>query len=76
MNVTDLPAMLTVEEAARLLRISRAAAYALAKKGTLPGVLRLGRTLRVSRAVIERVLAGEAPTMLSCRHQARVSSGR
>jgi excisionase family DNA binding protein len=76
MNVTDLPGMLTVEEAAQLLRISRGAAYALAKKGTLPGVLRLGRTLRVSRAVIERVLAGEAPAMVRSRHQARVSSGR
>lgn len=66
--------MLTVEEAAHLLRISRSAAYALAKRGELPGVLRLGRTLRVSRLAIERALAGELPTVVPSGRQVRVLS--
>ena len=57
-----LPEVLTVEEAADVLRISRNSAYALAKlwrdtggqKG-LP-VIELGRNLRVPRAGLERLL--------------------
>ena len=48
-NIRDLPPVLTVIEAAEFLRISRGSAYALAKRGELPGVFRLGRTLRVNR---------------------------
>ena len=43
------PELLHIEEAARLLRIGRSRAYALAATGELPGVIRLGRSLRVSR---------------------------
>jgi excisionase family DNA binding protein len=56
---------LTVEEAARVLRIGRTAAYALAKEWRTTGgrsglpVLELGRTLRVPRAALARLL--EAP---------------
>ncbi len=49
-----------VEEAARLLGISRGSAYALAARGELPGALRLGGRIVVSRAALERALAGEA----------------
>src|SRR3546814_15501194 len=52
----------TVEEAAKILRIGRTAAYALARewrttngRSGLP-VLELGRTLRVPRAALERLL--------------------
>jgi excisionase family DNA binding protein len=48
---------LTVPEAARLLRINRGKAYEMANDGTLPGVIRLGRTIRVDK---ERLLAGLA----------------
>lgn len=59
----DLPAFLRVEEVARILRISRSAAYEmvnawLATDGEtgLPAV-RLGRrSLRVPRAAVERLL--------------------
>ncbi len=58
-----LPAFLRVEEAAQILRISRSAAYeqanawlASAGRTGLPAV-RLGRSLRVPRAVIERLEA-------------------
>jgi excisionase family DNA binding protein len=41
-------AVLTVEEAAVVLRIGRSAAYAAARRGELP-VIRVGRCLRVPR---------------------------
>ena len=49
---STLPAVLTIEEVARLLRISRGAAYQAARRGELPGVRRVGRTLRVSRDAV------------------------
>ena len=56
------PATLTVEEAARVLRIGRTTAYALAREWRTTGgrsglpVLELGRTLRVPRAALDRIL--------------------
>ncbi len=55
--VDDDARFLTVPETARLLRINRGRAYEMANEGTLPGVVRLGRTIRVDR---ERLLAGLA----------------
>jgi excisionase family DNA binding protein len=40
---------LTIPETAKLLRINRGRAYAMANDGTLPGVIRIGRTIRVDR---------------------------
>jgi excisionase family DNA binding protein len=52
--VEELPEFLTVEEAARLLRISRTSAYSLATAYLRTGeglpVVRLGRLLRVPTA--------------------------
>ena len=50
---------LKVEEAAKLLGISRAAAYNLAARNELPGARRLGRRYVVLRSVLERYLQGE-----------------
>ncbi len=48
--------VLTIEEAARILRVSRATAYALARAGRLP-VVELGpRSRRISRAALMRFL--------------------
>ncbi len=58
----DLPEVLTIEEAAAVLRISRTAAYELTKVWRVSGgteglpVIRLGRSLRVSRADLFRLL--------------------
>lgn len=58
----DLPEVLTVEEAAKVLRIGRGAAYELARQWRksngrtgLP-VVPLGRRLRVPKAALRRLL--------------------
>jgi len=45
---TEEPVLITVEEAARLLKIGRGSAYAMAARNELP-VVRLGRSVRVRR---------------------------
>ena len=61
-TAADLPEVLTVDEAARLLRIGRNNAYALAREWLASGgahglpVVKLGRTLRVPRAALQRML--------------------
>jgi excisionase family DNA binding protein len=50
----------TVPEAARLLGISRGQGYALARREELPGAIKLGGRTVVSRAVLDRVIDGEA----------------
>ena len=47
--------VLTVEEAASQLRISRGSAYEAARRGDLP-TLRIGRRLLVPRVALERLL--------------------
>lgn len=46
----------TVDEAARVLGISRTAAYQAAQRGELPGVRKIGGRMIVSRAELERWL--------------------
>lgn len=55
MNISEAPEILTVAEAAQVLRIGRNQAYELIRQGELPA-LRLGRTIRVSKAALERLL--------------------
>lgn len=64
MDLVDEPQTLTIEEAAKVLRIGRTAAYALARewratngRSGLP-VLELGRTLRVPRRALQAMLSG------------------
>ena len=51
---------ITVEAAAVRLGIGRNLAYSLARNGELPGAIRLGRRLVVSRVQLENFLAGES----------------
>ncbi len=46
---TTLPLLLTANETADLLRTSRPAVYAMAERGQLPGVIRIGRRLLFRR---------------------------
>ena len=48
----------SVEEAADMLGVGRTTAYMAARSGQLPGVIRIGRRVVVSREAIERLLAG------------------
>ncbi len=58
-----LPVLLTADEVACLLRTTRAAIYALAERGGLPGIARIGRRLLVRREVLLRSLfEGRAPS--------------
>jgi excisionase family DNA binding protein len=59
LNLADLPAVLTVEEAGRALRLGRGAAYDAVRRGEIPSV-RLGRSIRIPRARLLELL-GEAP---------------
>jgi excisionase family DNA binding protein len=43
----DLPLLLTVDEAAALLRISRKATYSMIERGQMPGLSRIGRRVRI-----------------------------
>ena len=65
--MSDQPLVLTVEEAARALRIGRGAAYEAVRQGCIPSV-RIGRTLRVPRHALLELLGedvsstnGDAP---------------
>ncbi|MGE5483680.1 MAG: helix-turn-helix domain-containing protein [Ignavibacteriales bacterium] len=49
---------LTVEETAKVLRISRGLAYSLVREGQIPSV-KLGRVIRVPRAGLEALLNGQ-----------------
>lgn len=49
---------LTVPEVARLLRISRGTCYEAVHTGQIPS-LRFGRSIRIPRSALERLLTGQ-----------------
>lgn len=51
-NLDSLPAFLTADETASLIRTTRKAVYTMAERGLLPGVTRIGRRLLVRRDVL------------------------
>ena len=56
MTLKPDPLTIKVEEAAALLGIGRQTAYDLAAQGKLPGALRLGRRIVVSKKALDRFL--------------------
>jgi excisionase family DNA binding protein len=50
------PGTITVREASRVLGIGLNTAYELARKGELPGVIKLGGRFVVSKAALNRLL--------------------
>ena len=54
-----LPVVLTVDEAADLLRVDRKTVYESIRRGELPGVVRLGRSIRIGRTALLEFLAGQ-----------------
>jgi excisionase family DNA binding protein len=63
----DEQPVLTVSEAARLLRLSRAFTYELVARGELPSV-RFGRRIMIPRAAIERLFDDSLATLPPHRH--------
>lgn len=49
--MAELPEVLTVEEAAKYLRLKRSTAYELVKQGKIPST-KLGRQIRIPRSGI------------------------
>jgi len=58
--VTDIPTILTIDEAAELLRIGRTKAYSLARSGSLAGAFRIGSSVRVERDVLLAAIRTQA----------------
>lgn len=56
-----LPDVMTLDEVARRLRLSRHGVANMANRGEIPGALKFGRRWRVSRVAFERALHGSAP---------------
>ena len=56
---TEEPALLTIEEAARYLRLSRAKVYSMASRGDVPSV-RMGRSVRIRRDRLDAWLDAKA----------------
>jgi excisionase family DNA binding protein len=61
-DVAQLPFLLTVDEAAALLRTTRRAIYARADRGLIPGVVRDGRRVLVLRDDLLRSLSESRAT--------------
>jgi excisionase family DNA binding protein len=56
------PVLLTIREVASLMSVPLQRAYELARTGTIPGVVRIGRQIRVNPAELQRFIdAGGAP---------------
>ena len=49
---TSFPEMLTVEEAAAFLRVNRKTFYEAVRLGSVPGVIRLGRVIRINKSAL------------------------
>ncbi len=60
-GVAHLPEVLTVDEVAALLRVNRKTVYAAVKRGEIPGVRRVGGTIRVLRNAVVNWLAEGQP---------------
>jgi excisionase family DNA binding protein len=64
MRLADAPDVLTVEQAAEILAISRGSAYEGCRTGEIPH-LRVGRSIRVPRCALQQLLgltaAGTTP---------------
>ncbi len=61
MTAADQPLVLTVEEAAALLRVSRGLAFAAVRAGTIPH-LRIGRRILIPRSALYDLLRADADT--------------
>lgn len=73
--MSELPLVLTVEEAAAALRISRGAAYEAVRTNELPHV-RIGRSIRIPRAGLLALLGEVDPGEPDAGGESRADPGR
>lgn len=73
-SLADMPLTLTVEEAAEVLRLGRSSMYAAIRANEIPGVIRIGRTIRISRHSLEQLL--EPPVESDSLHIEQASIAR
>lgn len=60
--------VMTVDELADLLRLDRKTVYSAIARGEIPGVRRVGRTIRISRpAIVTWLLSGQGCVSRSSR---------
>ena len=59
-NIDDLPSVITVQEAAIVLRLKRSTAYELVRQGAIPS-FKIGRHIRVSRIELEKLINQTEP---------------
>ncbi len=52
-QLAGAPLLMTVDEAAQTLRISRSRLYEMFARDEIPGVVRIGRSVRISRVALE-----------------------
>jgi excisionase family DNA binding protein len=58
-----LPTLLTIDDVARVLRTSRGAVYAMAARGQLPGLTRIGRRVLIrADALLDWLYQKRAPS--------------
>lgn len=55
-EIADDRALIRIPEAAKRLSISRTSAYELAAQGRLPGVVRIGKSIRVATKAIDEFI--------------------
>jgi len=73
--VDQLRATYTIDEAARVLGVSRNLVYRSAENGELAQVaIRIGRRVLIPRGALHRLLAGESPAPLDTRKEAERAS--
>ncbi len=65
----QLPPIMTVDELAFLLRVNRKTVYEAIAAKEIPGVCRVGKTIRVSRDVVVSWLRGEGRVSSSRRNR-------
>jgi excisionase family DNA binding protein len=66
-SVDRLPSLLTVEEAAALLRVNRKTLYQAILADEIPGVVRLGRVIRLGRDAMLQWISGTGRVSPSSR---------
>jgi excisionase family DNA binding protein len=68
---TPEPAVISVEELAKLLRVNRKTAYEAVARGFIPGVRKIGRTIRIDRQAVLLWLRGQGRVSHSSRRYLR-----